>query len=286
MLLAKIMQQLIRLQEVCSIINSDPDSPRKSAILPVDAPRIIEPAKFHIGNLQPLRKIIRRRPAFRIQHDIKVRFRHHQEFIKASALRDLTDRPDACKPQIILQLKFLHHRGEETEEIHRGADFLPLFQKGVQRLPHMHHRRPDPLPGKRVHIAGTHPHTACLFRLPAHAVPVRSQERIRTGRADHYQLRLFFRELRNLTDRLRDTFQMTSRNQVRLIHLQIKKPVPVLRHAADLRSISSAACRRYDQHNGVRNRQSCPLDTESLRTGRVICERCRTAEDKMLCHLI
>ena len=98
----------------------------------------------------------------------------------------------------------------------------------------MNHRRTDAFSRQRIHVAGTDLHAACLFCLPAHTVPVRSQQCVRAGRADHDQGRLYFQKVDNLTDRLWDALQVASGDKICLIHLEIEETVLILRHAADL----------------------------------------------------
>ena len=71
-------------------------------ILPVDPFRIVKTVQFHIGHSQALRKIVGRRPAFRIQDQIETCLRHPEKLFKTFAPGKLPYHADTGQLQIIV----------------------------------------------------------------------------------------------------------------------------------------------------------------------------------------
>ena len=141
----------------------------------------------------------------------------------------------------------------------------------------MYHGRFSALTGEGIHIAWPDPDFGDLFLgAPADTFHICAQKRIDTGDADHDHsgtFSLFFQSPAEFRDRRRDFFQMPSRDQIGLVHGQVKKAILIARHTADGGSVSAAASRGDDQHDRTGNSQTCTLDTIPFCARRVESER-------------
>ena len=171
--------------------------------------------------------------------------------------------------QVIIKLAIVDQRRKEAEKIDHVSFFLSRFQQGIQALPDVHHGRFSALAGERVHIARTNRKTRPLLRFAANALHVRSEQRVNTGDANHYDGGLFLQTVHDLFDCLRNLFQMTPCDNIGFIHVQVEKPIPIRGKRADKRGVSPTAARRDQKHHTSRNRQSRALHAESLGSGRI-----------------
>ena len=120
-----------------------------------------------------------------------------------------------------------------------------------------------------------------LLCFSADTLHISSKKCIHASDADHHNRRLFLTAVADLLYCLWDFLQMTASNNIRLIHQQIIKTVLIGPHRTKHRGIAATASRRHDQHNRIRNRQTCTFDTKSFCSRRIECQRCRGTVDQM-----
>ena len=155
-------------------------------------------------------------------------------------------------------------RRKISKKIHTGASLLLTGKHGVQRFPHIYHRRLSALSRQRIHVARADGKIHFPLCSAAYPFQIRAEESIRTGDADHDHGRLHRKRSGDPADRSRYLFQMPACNQIRLIHLKIEKTIFIAADSRDFSGVSAAAPRRYDQHDRSGNGQSCPLYAEAL----------------------
>ena len=136
-------------------------------------------------------------------------------------------------------------------------------------MPHRDHGRAAAFPGQGIHIAWSDRNSHTLFRLPGDPLHVSSQQSVHAGDADHDEGRLFSAGPDDLRDRPGDHIQMTGSHQVGLADLQVEKTVLISFDPGNVGCVSAAAAGRHDQHDGTRDRQTCPFDPEPFRSRRV-----------------
>ena len=238
-------------------------------ILFVDLINLVEAGQLNGRNVQPLLQIRGGRSGLRVQDQVEVGLRHIHKGVKILTGRNLADLPKARLSQQIEQLRSAVQRGEITQQIDRPGILLLFLQNGIQGLTDMDHRRPSSFPGQGVHVAGPDPYAGLFFRFAAYPFHIRAQQGVYTGNADHDDRRLFGQALYQRIHCGGNPFQVSSRDQVGLIHDQIKETVLIARHGADGRCIASAAAGGDDQHDRIRQGQAGPFDAEAFRTGRI-----------------
>ena len=175
-------------------------------------------------------KILRRKPGFRMQHQVKISLGHRLIFFVIPASGNLMNSFYPCLMQKIIKLTVIHKRRKKSKKIDHISFFLLRLQKRIQRLPYMDHRRLSALTGQRIHVAWPHRNIHLLLCFSADTLHIRSKKRIHAGDADHHNRRLFLTAVADLLYCLWDFLQMTASNNIRLIHHQVKKSVIVFRH--------------------------------------------------------
>ena len=250
-------------------------------ILFVDLIHLVEAGQLNGGDIQPLLQIRGGRSGLRVQDQVEVGLRHIHKGVEILTGRNLADLPQARLFQQIEQLRSAVQRGEIAQQID-GSGILPLFlQDGIQGLTDMDHRRPSSFPGQGIHVAGPDPYAGLFFRFAAYPFHIRAQQGVYTGNADHDDRRLFGQALYQRIHCGGNPFQVSSRDQVGLIHDQIKEAVLIARHGADSGCIASAAAGGDDQHDRIRQGQAGPFDAEAFRTGRIKGQSGRRTVDQM-----
>ena len=175
-------------------------------------------------------KILRCEPGFRVQHQVKISLGHRLILFVIPTSGNLMNSLHPGLMQKIIELTVIHKRRKKSKKIDHISFFLLRFQKRIQRLPYMDHRRLSALTGQCIHIAGTHRNIHFFLCFSTDTLHIRSQKRIHAGDADHHNRRLFLTAVADLLYCLWDFFQMTASNNIRLIHHQVKKSVIVFRH--------------------------------------------------------
>ena len=145
----------------------------------------------------------------------------------------------------------------------------------------MHHRWFSALSGQCIHITWPYRNPCIFLCLVTDTLHICAKQRIHTGNTYHHNRRLFLKSFAYFRYCLRDLFQVPSGHNIRLIHQQIIKTVLIGPHRTKHRGIAATASRRHDQHNRIRNRQTCTFDTKSFCSRRIECQRCRGTVDQM-----
>ena len=114
-----------------------------------------------------------------------------------------------------------------------------------------------------------------LFSLATDTFQVGSEECIHACDADDHNLGLDLAHLADFLYCLRYIGEVTPCDQIGFAHLEEEHPVAVAALIRENRGVTAAACRCNDQHHRFRYHESCPLDAEALRAGRIICQRRR-----------
>ena len=227
-------------------------------------------------------KILRCKPGFRMQHQVKISLGHRLILFVIPASGNLMNSLHPGLMQKLVKLTVIHKRRKKSKKIDHISFFLLRFQKRIQRLPHMDHRRLSAFTGQRVHVAWPHRNIYLLLCFSADTLHISSKKCIHASDADHHNRRLFLTTVADLLYCLWDFLQMTASNNIRLIHHQVKKSVIVFRHGTDKRCISATASWCHNEHNRVRHCKPCTLHAESFCTWRIKCQSFRRTVDQML----
>ena len=201
---------------------------------------------------------------FRVKHQIKVCFRHGLIFCIITASGNLMNRFYPCFVKQIIQFTVIHQRGKISQQIHYISFFLLWLQQGINGLPHMHHRRLSAFSGQRIHITWPYGNPCIFLCLVTDTLHICAKQGIHAGDTYHHDRWLFLKSFADFRHCLRDLFQVSSCYNVCLIHQQIIKAVMIDPHGTEHRCITAAASRRHDQHNRIRNCQTCTFDAKSF----------------------
>ena len=145
----------------------------------------------------------------------------------------------------------------------------------------MHHRRLSALSGQCIHVTRPYRNPRIFLGLMTDTLHICAKQCIHTGDAYHHDGWLFLKSFADFCYCLGYLFQMSSSYNVCLIHQQIIKTVMIGAHGTENRCIAAATSRRHDQHDRIRNCQTCTFDAKAFCSRRIECQRCRGTVDQM-----
>lgn len=144
----------------------------------------------------------------------------------------------------------------------------------------MHHRWFSALSGQCIHITWPYRNPCIFLCLVTDTLHIRAKQRIHTGNTYHHNRRLFLSPS-HISATALGIFSGAFRSQYPSHPSTDNKTVLIGPHRTKHRGIAATASRRHDQHNRIRNRQTCTFDTKSFCSRRIECQRCRGTVDQM-----